>query len=198
MKKGMVLLMAILLCGCSLVSQQPDGLATPTLLAVPMIERQAYVAQATPIVITPTPSVERLLNPPVNYPATLDEAWYLIDEGAYGFTFDPCEPGELTFPYVTWEMALQAVDAETPDRVHPYLSIMGEDISQIVAPGGAVFTKTGLVRVTETSVYVALGSEYLDGNIHVCGNQDLKPILHGVGVQNFLDWLAEQPLAPLP
>ena len=141
----------------------------------------------------PTPTASSVRNP-----QSLDDAWYWIEAGEHGWTFEPCGIGELTTPFATWGMALEAVEALTPDRVHPYLSIYGADISRIMTQGEGFFSKADLVRVTESSVFVFLSSEYFEGNIAVCGDQDRKPILHGVGVQNFLDWLAVQPLAPMP
>jgi hypothetical protein len=116
--------------------------------------------------------------------------WDFIDEGRYGWTFSACDEGELTIPYVTWEMAKLAVFFQTPERHHPFLIIKALDAARILAPGGGFFSDTGTITIEENLVYIKLIELVIRGKIMMCSTSgDGKPTLYGPGIQEFLDWL---------
>jgi hypothetical protein len=167
----------------------------PTVTLVPNIPTAEMPTTETPIAEMPTatstPDDLVHFGPAVDYPSSLDEMWDFIDEGRYGWTFSPCDEGEVTAPYVTWEMAKLAVFFQAPERRHPLLIIKAFDTAQILAPGGGVFPDTGTITMEENQVYVKLIALVIKGKIMMCSTSgDGKPTLYGPGIQEFLDWLA--------
>ena len=101
---------------------------------------------------TPTPFQPEFptFGPAIEWPNSLDQAWQFIEEGRNGYTFTACLPGEPTQPFITWQMANDAVGAQTESRKHPYLEIWADDVARIVAPGGGIFpTEHRIVREHE-------------------------------------------------
>jgi hypothetical protein len=196
MKIIAVLLLGILLAGCqaqaTTISVIPTETMLPPTVTVTTIPTVAPTVTPIPTVATTaTPFVVKL-NPPVEYPGSLDEMWSFIDTGKYGWVFPPCleDPQE---PFVTWDMATMAVFFQTATRQHPYLEIQANDIAQIIEAGGGTFPVSGTVKVDEGLVFAKLLELSLRGKILMCDSDgNGKPTLYGGGIQEFLDWLQEQ------
>jgi hypothetical protein len=136
------------------------------------------------------PPIQPTFGPPLDWPESLDQAWYWIEEGHRGYTFTPCESGNWEKPYISWAMAEEAVGAQTPDRSHPYIEIYADDLSRIVAVGGASFPPGHrLIKIHEDLIFAKLFQISLEGHFWVCGDENEKPIFHGPGIQEFLDWV---------
>lgn len=139
------------------------------------------------------PPIQPTFGPVLDWPNNLDQAWQWIDEGHQGYVFKPCETGNYEKPFITWQMVKQAVNAQTPDRHHPYLEMYGDDITRIVTEGGAVFPSDHrLIKVREDAVFAELFRISIEGHFWTCGDEQGKPIMHGPGIQEFLDWIQTQ------
>jgi hypothetical protein len=200
-KSVILMILAFAIVGCSTVKANnlpvsvllptitPATNAIPTVTLVPDISTtETPIAEIPTVTSTPDDLIH--FGPAVDYPSSLDEMWDFIDEGRSGWTFSPCGEGELTKPYVTWEMAKLAVFFQAPERRHPRLIIQAIDTARILASGGGVFPDTGTITIEEDLVYIKLIELVIRGNIMICStNNEGKPTLYGPGVQEFLNWL---------
>jgi len=194
--KKVVVLMAIMAIAVSACGVQ----AAPTAPALPTV-----TPTAMPIVV-PTPTAVPTLmvgsRPATWIPTSLDEAWDFADKQVPGWYFIPCEPGQLSSPYITWGMAKEATEHMLPGRTHDEIYISSEEIRQIIAPGGGTFTSEGNVRIPENLIFGKLAQLTLKGELLSCGDPQGFPILfgdrpvneggNGNGIQDFLDWVATQ------
>jgi hypothetical protein len=201
-KSIILMILALVTAGCNAVEAKnpPAPIVLPTITSAPVPIKTVTLmppdVPTTEVLITEvptlTPATDHLVtfNPPVEYPGSLDEMWDFIDGGKYGWTFSPCQDGELTKPYVTWEMAKLAVFFQAPERHHPYLMIQAIDTARILAPGGGIFPDAGKVTIEENQVFVKLLELAMQGKILMCSTTgDGKPTLYGPGIQEFLNWL---------
>ena len=200
-KSIILMILTFVMAGCNAVKVEnlQDSVSTPASTPIPYAKPTVTLMPDIPTAVVPvievpaatlTPDDLVSFNPPVEYPGSLDEMWDFIDEGKYGWTFSPCQDGELTKPYVTWEMAKLAVFFQAPERHHPYLMIQAIDTARILAPGGGIFPDMGKVTIEENQVFVKLLELAMQGKILMCSTTgDGKPTLYGPGIQEFLNWL---------
>ncbi|MCX5636127.1 MAG: hypothetical protein NTX52_00335, partial [Planctomycetota bacterium] len=196
-----LMILTFVMAGCNVVKVEnpQDSVSTPASTPIPYTKPTVTLMPDIPTAVVPVTEVPTAtlmpddlvsFNPPVEYPASLDEMWDFIDQGRYGWTFSSCQDGEPPKPYVTWEMAKLAVFFQTPERHHPFLMIQAADTVLILAPGGGIFPGTGEIVIEENQVFMKLLELAMRGKILMCSTTgDGKPTLYGPGIQEFLDWL---------
>lgn len=127
--------------------------------------------------------------PPTEIPTTLDEAWVFMVEQRQGWYWPPCQAWQVSMPYVSYDMAVEATHNQRPDRTHDDISMDMATISKIVAPGGGIIKASGHVTLSENLIFSKLIQITLEGNFWSCGDKTGHPMLFGPGVQEFLAWL---------
>lgn len=139
---------------------------------------------AAPAIIPLPPEVQEM---------TLDEMWDQVEALGLDERIPLCTY-PLPQPWVTWEMAKELSELQTPDRVHPWIKMYASDISRIAAIGGGYFPGQGIVQILEDGTGGVKGiliKMYYDGEVNGCRNPVTnKPDAYNV--QNFLNRLASE------
>ena len=94
----------------------------------------------------------------------------------------------LPVPFVDWSMASQAslLDGTNSETIElPALTI-----SSIMSRGGAYFPSEGTVVYPESMIKTKLIEIFLHGSLTLCQDSNHQPNMYGSGVQEFLDYLA--------
>lgn len=128
------------------------------------------------------------LNPPVAYPANLDELYTLVVTQAYGWTFDACLPDA---PYITWRMVEKITAAAQDDNESGRLIIDAAKVNEILQRGGVVELPAGTLDIGENEIMLAMIRAALRGGVAICGDADGYPILYGAGVDGMMTEIGE-------
>lgn len=206
--KTFIVLLVVFLTGCNFplyyqgtmsvdeMNRAVKGTAEAMDLAIPVpVENTQLPASSSiqtliipTLISTLTPTLEYF--PPASWPENLDEVWYSIEDGKPGWIFESCSPGQLTKPFITWNMLKEGVLSEPETRQHPYIVINSDDVRRIIKPGGGKFYGKGLITVHEDEVFKSL-IVLVTTSMWMCDSEGTgKPTLYGEGVQIFLDWLS--------
>lgn len=137
-------------------------------------------------------SIAATLNPPVDYPATLDELWYKIESQEYGWTFTPCDVVQA--PFFTWQQARAIRRLATEDDGLQLLIIDNRVLSRVLSMGGVRYPNHGTLVISENELFAIVARSFLrpffdtsKPYYDLCGDASEYPIITGAGVQLLFD-----------
>ena len=136
----------------------------------------------------PRPGYKPLSRSKTKFPKDLDEAFKLVEEGAYGWTWDTEEPKK---PYLSWSMVKEIEAKAKDDKDQSLLIIESSILKEIVEPGGILFPKEGVVTISEKQLFGLMILMVVKG-VCSCGDKDKHPIFYGEEVQSLFNKLAEE------
>jgi len=157
-------------------------------VALALVPDQAPV-HAAPIV-EPAPPKEpgfKGFTTHVQYPASLDELYALVEDKAHGWTFT--DRGSVPVPFFGWQQVKLIQRLSIDDQNTSQLIIAAEDLSSVVSVGGIDFPSSGTLQMGEDELFALVFRHGLSGNILVCGINGY-PVLYGDGVQELFNEIA--------
>ena len=121
--------------------------------ALMVIIAQPHVVQAAPIVEPVPPPTEGFkgFGEQVQYPASLDELYALIEGRAHGWVFTECS--ELPTPFFGWQQVKLLERLSVDDEGQGLFIISKSDLASVVAVGGVSYPSDGTLSITENELF---------------------------------------------